>query len=157
MSKLPEERKNVFSFLEASLKNQEESTSYMKTMLYEMRSALDEVKETRDQVVDVQQEVDGVKLEMVDLAKQIKDENRLLPSEVDDLFNAVVIKSIQLAKTYHEKEEEEFKKIVGKYRRLVWRKINKHFGTSKYIHIKRKDFQSALDYIRDFDLEREFV
>lgn len=106
------------------------------------------VKAIVEEVMDIREEV-------VELHKQITDENRLLPSECDELYEAVRIKSTEIVKRNFEGDDSEFTKAVGKMRTKIWRKVNKKFGASKYIHIRRKDFRDAVDYVRNFSLLNE--
>lgn len=139
MSKSVEERKQVFSIINKSLQNQSQQ-------IHDMQMILQEVSDMRDDIVKDRETV-------IELAKQIKDENRLLPAEIDDLYNAVVSKSIDLAKDRNDEDTEEFKKVVGKYRRFIWSKLKRHNGTSKYIHTKRVDFEPSLEFVRTFNPE----
>lgn len=139
MSKQLIEQKQVYSFLQKSIESQREQGNAMEVMLNRMMEIENGVNETA--------------AEISILAKQIKDENRLLPAEIDDLFMAVVNKSTALAKIRHNEEDEKFTKIVGKYRKNIWSKMKKKFGTSKYIHIKRIDFTPAIDFVNSFDPE----
>lgn len=139
MSKQLSEQKQVYSFLQKSIESQREQGNAMEIMLNRMMEIENGVNETA--------------AEISILAKQIKDENRLLPAEIDDLFMAVLSKSTELAKVRHNEEDEKFTKIVGKYRKNIWSKMKKKFGTSKYIHTKRIDFQPSLDFVKNFDPE----
>lgn len=139
MSKQVREVNQVYSFLQKSLENQRSQSDAMAMMLQRM--------------MEVETNVNQTAAEIKVLAKQIKDENRLLPAEIDDLWNEVRDKSVELAKYRHHEEDEGFTRIVGKYRKNIWSKMKKKFGTSKYIHIKRVDFTPALEFVRTFDPE----
>lgn len=139
MSKQLAEQKQVYSFLQKSIDNQREQGNAMEMMLNRMMEIENNVNETA--------------AEMNVLAKQIKDENRLLPAEIDDLYMLVVEKSTELAKNRHQEKDDVFTKIVGKYRKNIWSKMKKKFATSKYIHLKRVDFQPAMDFVTNFDPE----
>ena len=137
-NQLPVQSNNVISFLEMSVRNQKEQANAMEVMILEMKR--------------IENNVMAIEENIVRLAEQIKDENRLLPAEVDDLYNAVVAKSNEIAKANYSGPENEFTKYVGKIRRVIWSKLKKHCGVSKYIHIKRKDFEDALKFIQRFSL-----
>ncbi|EJW19191.1 ORF6C domain-containing protein [Paenibacillus alvei] len=134
---LVQSNNDVYSFLESSLARQQEQGTAMQMMLSQMKKVEANVLET------------AAKVEV--LAKEIRDENRLLPSEIDELFQATVSRSIELTKMTPGVEESQFTQYVGKYRKLIWRKMNKHFGVSKYIHIKRIDFENAIEFAKSFD------
>ncbi|MEK5416301.1 ORF6C domain-containing protein [Paenibacillus sp. FSL L8-0708] len=136
---LPQETNNMFSFLQHSLEKSKEHDNVLQVLIDEFREMHTEVKETASEV----------KI----LAKEIRDENRLLPAEIDDLYNAVVHKSILLAKVNNSEDDDNFTKIVGKYRRLIWSKLKKKFGVSKYIHVKRIDFKPTMEFIQTFNPE----
>lgn len=143
---MPESNENVYSFLQLSLRNQRDQVNALDVIISRMQEIENRVDE---KVTKVEQIESNVSL----LAKEIRDENRLMPSEIDDLFNAVVEKSIQIAKLNHPDEGEKFTKSVGKFRKLIWSKLKKHFGVSKYIHVKRVDYEPALAFIDGFTLE----
>lgn len=139
MSKKLQETNQVYSFLQKSLENQRNQGEAMELMLNRM--------------MEVETNVNETAAEIKVLARQIKDENRLLPAEIDDLYNAVVEKSVELAKIRHKEDDDHFPRIVGRYRKNIWSKMKKKFGTSKYIHIKRADYQPAMDFVNYFDPE----
>ncbi|MGG4217267.1 ORF6C domain-containing protein [Paenibacillus jamilae] len=139
MSKSPQESNQVYSFLQKSLANQREQGNAMEVML--------------DRMMVIEQSVNQTAAEIQVFAKEFRDINRLLPAEIDELYMAVVEKSTELAKIRHKEVEENFPKIVGKYRKNIWSKMKKKFGTSKYIHIKRIDFEPALSFVANFDPE----
>ncbi len=139
MSNLPEEKKSVYSFLQKSLQGQREQSNVLQTML--------------DQMLEIESNVLQTAAEVKVLAKEIRDENRLLPAEIDDMYMAVVAKSISLAKVRNNESDDGFTKIVGKYRRMIWSKMKKHFGASKYIHTKRINFKAVLEFIESFNPE----
>lgn len=136
----------VYSFMEMSLKNQREQVGAMEMLLQNMLGVEKRVDEKLVKVEKVESRIE-------ELAKELRDENRLLPAEIDDLFMSVVAKSTELAKIRHKEEDEKFTRIVGKYRKNIWSKLKKKFGVSKYIHIKRIDYQPAMDFVNGFDPE----
>lgn len=132
-------QQNVYSFLQRSLESQRVHTDALQLML--------------DRMMIVESNVNEAAAEIRVLHNEIKDKVRLMPSEVDDLFMAVVDRSNELAKRRHAEESEEFSRVVGRFRKCIWSKLKKKFGTSKYIHIRRADFEAALDFVSKFDLE----
>lgn len=142
---------NVINLFSKSIENSEGQLTAMKAMLEQMKSFSDEAKEIREEVIDLSMDMKDTRKEMAQFEKEFRDTNRLLPSEVDDVYTSVVDKSLELAKTYHSKDDDAFTKFVGKYRRMIWSKMKKRFGTSKYIHIKRMDYVACLMFIENFD------
>lgn len=135
---LPERNENVFSILEQSLSNQRNNLKAMEMMVGEMKSIKEDVAKQHEEIQV--------------LAKQIQDENRLLPSEIDDLYQAVVIKSVSIVKATSNLEGKEFRDEVGKIRKFIWNKLKRKFGVSKYIHLPRKHFDEALEFVRTFSI-----
>lgn len=129
---------NVFSILEQSLNNQRTNLQTMEVMVGEMKSIKEDVSKQHEEIQV--------------LAKQIQDENRLLPSEIDDLYKAVVIKSVSIVKSTSNLSGKEFKDEVGKIRKFIWNKLKRKFGVSKYIHLPRKHFDDAVDFVRTFSI-----
>jgi len=129
---------NVYSFLEKSIENQKTNIQAVEMMLRKMQ--------------EIESNVSDQHAEIKVLAKQISDENRLLPAEIDDLYEAVRVKSISIVKNSTDLEGDEFKKEVGKTRKFIWSKLKKHYGISKYIHLPRKHFEDALTFVRTFSV-----
>lgn len=146
MSKQMAEQKQFRSLIDLSVRNQREQ-------LHAMELILQEINGVEERVNEKLVKVEKIESKMEELAKQITDENRLLPAEIDDLYMAVVEKSTELAKYRHQEEEEKFSRIVGKYRKNIWSKMKRKYGTSKYIHLKRADFPSAMEFVETFDPE----
>lgn len=126
----------VYAIIQQQLEAQRQQTEMMQAMLNNMQTIEERVTEAYGQISN--------------LHKQITDENRLMPGEIDDLYQAVVDKSTELAKKNYSEEEDVFTKIVGKYRKCIWSKMKKRFGVSKYIHIRRIDFDEAMQFVRSF-------
>lgn len=139
MSKELAEQQQVYSFLQKSLEKSRATDNTLELMLNRM--------------MDIETNVNQTAAEIKVLAKEIRDENRLLPAEIDDLYSLVVEKSNELAKHRHSEEDEVYTKIVGKYRKNIWSKLKKKFGVSKYIHIKRVDYKPCMEFVRSFDPE----
>lgn len=129
----------VYSLIQKQLEAQRQQNEMMQAMLNNMQS--------------IEEKVVGAYEQITELHKQITDENRLLPGEIDDLYQAVVEKSTELAKKNYSEQEEMFPKVVGKYRKGIWSKMKKRFGVSKYIHIRRIDFEEAIGFVRSFKPE----
>lgn len=147
MSKmLPAEQRQLRSFIDLSVRNQREQLNAMELILQEINGVEERVN---DKLVKVEK----IESKMEELAKQITDENRLLPAEIDDLWVAVRDKSTELAKHRHTEDEDKFSRVVGKYRKNIWSKMKRKFGTSKYIHLKRVDFPAAMEFVENFDPE----
>lgn len=140
-NQLPENQSGqVYPFLiRKSIESQREQINNMEIILNRME--------------EIEKNVTETSVEIKILAKQITDENRLLPAEIDELYISVVEKSISLAKARNKEEDEGFSKVVGKYRKLVWSKVKKRYGISKYIHLRRVDFKDALSFVSVFNPE----
>ena len=101
--------------------------------------------------LETEERIESVENKIEDFEKKFNDENRLLPAETDDIYKAVVERSVHLVKSVYPEGaigNEEFKKEVGLMRRRMWSRIKKRYGVSKYIHMKRKDYDDALQYIK---------
>ncbi|WP_052476314.1 ORF6C domain-containing protein [Cohnella kolymensis] len=144
---------NVIEFAQKTIQNSEDTLAAMKAMLEQVVAVSNETKEVREEIVFLAKDVHDTRNEISQFEKEFRDTNRLLPSEVDDVYKAVVDRSIEIAKFRHKEDDEKFKIAVGKYRRMIWSKLKKRFGTSKYIHIKRMDYVAALMFIETFDPE----
>ncbi|MEX2462032.1 MAG: hypothetical protein WD469_12200 [Paenibacillaceae bacterium] len=142
---------SVINLFHKSIENSEGQLAAMKAMLEQMKLYSDEAKEIREEVIDLSMGMKDTRKEMAQFEKEFRDTNRLLPSEVDDVYTSVVARSLELAKIWPSESSDNFTKTVGKYRRMIWSKMKKRFGTSKYIHIKRMDYVACLMFIENFD------
>ena len=125
--------------------------SIRKTGSYQTPKTRQQLQE--ELLIATSEEVGQLQQQVQTLEKKVDDQIRLFPSEIDDLYNAVASKSVYLTRQMnhdnHEISEPDFKKEIGLTRRRIWSKLKKRYGVSKYIHIKRKDFDDAISYINN--------
>ncbi len=106
-------------------------------------------RELRDELLlQTSQDIEAVQDDLNNFRQEFRDQNRLLPSEVDDLYNMVVGRSKSLAKQTVPHDDNEYSKQVGVIRRKIWGKLKKRYAVSKYIHLPRKDFDDAMTYLQ---------
>ena len=126
-----------------------EVVSNQKSMLEAMLESVGNMEQMMDEMKNMKQDVEQTKEDIDKFKKDFEDNNRLLPGEVDDLYNNVCDRSIKLVRQMGIQDEEEFKKEVGKTRRRIWTKLKKNFGISKYINLQRKYYDEAMDFSRE--------
>ncbi|ASA20904.1 ORF6C domain-containing protein [Paenibacillus donghaensis] len=93
------------------------------------------------------------KEEMKMMVQEVRDSVTLIDAECDQMQTAVRLRSNELTKHRFKDSDMKFKEMVGKYRRMIWSRLKEHFSVAKYSHIRRIDFDDAIDFVRNFQPE----
>lgn len=136
MSKQLAEQKQVYSFLQKSLDNQTQQNQAMQIMLQKMMNIEVNVEEKFEQITGMVQEV--------------RDSVVLLNSECTIIQSEVATKSNKLARDRYNEAEGRFSKVVGHYRRMIWKQLKEKYQIPKYNCLRRLDFDEATCFVRDF-------
>jgi hypothetical protein len=129
----------VYGFLQKSLESQEQSNKSLQLMLNRM--------------MNIENNVNERFVEMTEMVQEVRDSVCLTNAECSMLHSAVASKSTSLAKDRYEDEDMEFRKVVGKYRRMIWKQLKRKFDVPKYNCIRRIDFQEAIQFAGKFKPE----
>ncbi|MNC15699.1 ORF6C domain protein [compost metagenome] len=100
----------------------------------------------RQMQMDVTEKVEEVQM----MVQEVRDSVTLTDAECFQLQTLVHKKSNSLTKDRYQESDGKFKDTVGRYRRLVWSKLKSRFEVVKYSHIRRIDFDDAIEFVRDF-------
>ncbi|MFB5761148.1 ORF6C domain-containing protein [Paenibacillus medicaginis] len=84
------------------------------------------------------------------MVQEVRDSVTLTDAECYQLQHAVRIRSNTLTKDRYTETDGKFNETVGKYRRMIWSKLKDRFSVAKYSHIRRIDFDDAVDFVQDF-------
>lgn len=95
---------------------------------------------------DVTEKVEEVQI----MVQEVRDSVTLTDQECYQLQFAVHAKSNALTKDRFTEDDETFSQIVGRYRRMIWSKMKDRFSVAKYSHIRRIDFDDALEFAQCF-------
>lgn len=95
---------------------------------------------------DMTEKVEEVQI----MVQEVRDSVTLTDTECYQLQNAVHLKSNELTKHRYKESDENFKDMVGRYRRMIWSKMKERFEVAKYSHIRRIDFDDSIDFVRNF-------
>lgn len=95
---------------------------------------------------DMTEKVEEVQI----MVQEVRDSVTLNDTECYQLQNAVRLKSNELTKHRYKESDENFKDMVGRYRRMIWSKMKERFEVAKYSHIRRIDFDDSIDFVRNF-------
>jgi hypothetical protein len=136
-----ERERGMFSLIEMQIKRQEEQGKTIQMMFDRMKSMYDEISEKFST--------------METMVQEVRDSVTLTNAECFKLLSAVAAKSIQLTKDRFEEGEEPFKKVVGKYRRMIWKALKQTYNVPKYNCIRRIDFESAMMFVQAFRPETD--
>ncbi|MDY8095826.1 ORF6C domain-containing protein [Paenibacillus polymyxa] len=96
--------------------------------------------------VDVTEKVEEVQM----MVQEVRDSVTLTDAECYQLQSVVRKKSTVLTKDRFKESDEKFKDMVGRYRRMIWSKLKDRFSVAKYSHIRRIDFDDAIEFAQDF-------
>ncbi|MNW38770.1 ORF6C domain protein [compost metagenome] len=95
---------------------------------------------------DMTEKVEEVQI----MVQEVRDSVTLTDAECYQLQHAVRLKSNELTKHRYKESDEDYKAMVGRYRRMIWSKMKERFEVAKYSHIRRIDFNDSVDFVRDF-------
>jgi len=108
-----------------------------------IRGLWDGMKQMQD---DVAEKVGEVQM----MVQEVRDSVTLTDAECYQLQSLVRKKSNSLTKDRYKESDEKFKVLVGRYRRMVWSKLKDRFEVAKYSHVRRIDFDDAVEFIKEF-------
>ncbi|MDK8188826.1 ORF6C domain-containing protein [Paenibacillus sp. UMB7766-LJ446] len=108
-----------------------------------IRGLVDGIRQMQE---DVAEKVGEVQM----LVQEVRDSVTLTDAECYQLQSLVRIKSNALTKDRYKESDEKFKDMVGRYRRMIWSKLKDRFEVAKYSHVRRIDFDDAVDFIKEF-------
>ena len=106
-----------------------------------------------DGMVAIKTEMAEDKEEMKMMVQEVRDSVTLNDAECDLMQQAVRLKSIELTKHRFKDSDMKFKEMVGRYRRMIWSKLKENFSVAKYSHLRRIDFDDAIEFVKNFQPE----
>lgn len=143
---LPEKSIIVHSFLQQSLEKSRAQDTAMQLMI-------NHIKEIESNVINVEKNVESKFTKVSEMVQRVEDSVTLIYAEEKNLQSAVYAKSTNLAKDRFAEEDDEFNKVVGKYRRMIWSKLKNKFQVPRYNCIRRIDFADAVMFVESFNPE----
>ncbi|WP_339307632.1 ORF6C domain-containing protein [Paenibacillus sp. FSL R5-0519] len=108
-----------------------------------IRGLVDGIRQMQE---DVAEKVGEVQV----MVQEVRDSVTLTDAECYQLQSLVRKKSNLLTKDRYKESDEKFKDLVGRYRRMIWSKLKERFEVAKYSHVRRIDFDDAVDFIKEF-------
>lgn len=126
----------VYSFLQKQIESQRQQNDTLQLMLTRM--------------IQIEQSVNEKFTEMTTMVDEVRNDMKLSDAQCFELQSTVFSKSKSLAKDRYHEEDADFKNTVGKYRRMIWSKLKLRFEVSRYNHIRKIDFESALEFVNNF-------
>lgn len=108
-----------------------------------IRGLVDGIRQMQE---DVAEKVGEVQM----MVQEVRDSVTLTDAECYQLQSLVRKKSNALTKDRYKESDEKFKDLVGRYRRMVWSKLKDRFEVAKYSHVRRIDFDDAVEFIKKF-------
>jgi hypothetical protein len=108
-----------------------------------VRSVFEGLGAIRDEMIEQKEEV-------LMALQEVRDRITLDDVEQWNLQQAVKTRSCALTKDRYKESDVAFNALVGKYRRLIWSKLKDNFNVAKYSHIRRIDYDDAVEFIKTF-------
>lgn len=108
-----------------------------------IRGLVDGIRQMQE---DVAEKVGEVQM----MVQEVRDSVTLTDAECYQLQSLVRKKSNSLTKDRYKESDEKFKDMVGRYRRMIWSKLKERFEVAKYSHVRRIDFDDAVEFIKEF-------
>lgn len=115
-----------------------------------IRVLVDGIKQMHSDVTEKVEQAQEKVEEMQMMVQEVRDSVTLTDSECYQLQFAVRMRSNGLTKDRYKETDEKFNELVGRYRRMIWSKLKDRFSVAKYSHIRRIDFDDALDFANNF-------
>ena len=134
--KVVEGNRQMFSILELQLQRQDEQGKAIHSMFDGMKSMYSDFS-TKYEV-------------MSEMVQEVRDSVTLNNAECTMMQKAVATKSISLTKDRYSEEDEPFKNVVGKHRRMIWKQLKEKFNVPKYNCIRRIDYDDAIIFVNTF-------
>lgn len=122
--------------LEKQIERQDEQGKAIRTMFDSMKSMYSEF-------------TTGM-AHMQTMVQEVRDTVTLTNAECTLIHSEVATKSFSLAKDRYNEEDGDFKAVVGKYRRMIWKQLKEKFDVPKYNCIRRIDFKEAIQFVSNF-------
>ncbi|WP_339309827.1 ORF6C domain-containing protein [Paenibacillus sp. FSL k6-2145] len=108
-----------------------------------IRGLVDGIRQMQE---DVAEKVGEVQM----MVQEVRDSVTLTDAECYQLQSLVRKKSNSLTKDRYKESDEKFKDLVGRYRRMIWSKLKERFEVAKYSHVRRIEFDDAVEFITEF-------
>lgn len=118
-----------------------------------LQKSLDRDQLILSRMLRIEKNVEEKFTSMVAMLNRVEDSVTLTDAECYDLKTAVFKRSVDLTKDRYNQEDDEFSKVVGKHRRLIWKKLKEKFKVARYTHIRRIDFEEAMEFVNTFRIE----
>lgn len=118
-----------------------------------LQKSLDRDQLILNRMLKIEKNVEEKFTSMVAMLHRVEDSVTLIDAECYDLKAAVFKRSVDLTKDRYSQEDDEFPKVVGKHRRLIWKKLKEKFKAARYTHIRRIDFEEAMEFVNTFRIE----
>ncbi|MCL6605521.1 MAG: ORF6C domain-containing protein [Paenibacillus sp.] len=140
------EHQSILGFVEKQLNLTEQQGAAIRMLFEGMKRMNDDM--TEKQVV-MDEKVEEVQM----MVQEVRDSITLTDEECYRMQQAVISRTNELTKHRFKSADVKFKDMVGRYRRLIWSKLKERFSVAKYSHIRRIDFEDAIEFVQFFQPE----
>lgn len=115
----------------------------------QMLTILSEVQEIKSDVNDKFSEMSVMVQEVRDSVTLTYEEQKELQSTVFSISNAFAKESLDGEQV----SREEFSKLVGQFRRSIWKKLKELMNVPRYPSIRRVDYDDALEFVHSLKMK----
>ncbi len=140
------EKQDIFGMVERQLNLTEQQGAAIRLLFDGMKRMSDDMTEKH---TDMSEKVEEVQM----MVQEVRDSVTLTDAECYQMQQAVKSKTNELTKHRYKEADVKFKDMVGRYRRLIWSKMKERFEVAKYSHIRRIDFDDAIEFVQTFQPE----
>lgn len=126
-------------------------TALVVAQAQQVNNVYNEITLMKNEVKSVKRDIMETKEEIQQLRNEIIDEINLDDGQVGELLNQVKNKTIELCIEKHSSNEGWYK-YYRKFIMRIWGKTKTRFSANKYINIKRKDFEPAMNFVQNLKL-----
>lgn len=119
-----------------------------------LQKSIDRDQVILNRMVGIEHNVQRRFSEMTEMVQEVRDSVTLTNAECVIMQSEVRSKAVQLTKDrYDEEMDGDFKKVVGKHLRKIWKALKEKYNVPKYNCIRRIDFEEAVAFVRSFRIE----
>jgi hypothetical protein len=131
-----------------------ESSDFQNKEVYSiLQKSIDRDQMILNRMLGVERNVEIKFAEITELVQEVRDSVTLTNAECTMMQSAVRTKAIALTKDRYVEEDGDFKTVVGKHLRMIWKQLKEKYGVPKYNCIRRIDFEEATEFVHQFKIE----
>lgn len=118
-----------------------------------LQKSIDRDQLILNRMLGIEKNVERKFSEMTELVQEVRDSVTFTNAECAMMQSNVRNKAISLTKDRYTEEDGDFKAVVGKHIRMIWKQLKEKYNVPKYNCIRRVDYEEAISFVRGFKPE----